>query len=141
VWIETFSIDQARVFPLSAQKALLGKIREDAGLVRKSGIEALVKIHEDNAGGATSVLYCDDNLYIMQRTGYGEDPGLIYVLNNSGDTWNGRLITTLWPNATFQPVAWWSKIDMARPINQSTDRDGRAQFYAPPRGYAVYAIK
>jgi len=30
---------------------------------------------------------------------------------------------------------------MARPINQSTDRDGRAQFYAPPRGYAVYAIK
>jgi hypothetical protein len=29
---------------------------------------------------------------------------------------------------------------MARPINQFTDRDGRAQFYAPPRGYAVYAI-
>ena len=22
-----------------------------------------------------------------------------------------------------------------------TDRDGRAQFYAPPRGYAVYAVK
>jgi hypothetical protein len=37
-------------------------------------------------------------------------------------------------------VAWWSKTDMARPINQFTDIDGRAQFYAPPRGYAVYAI-
>ncbi len=38
---KALSIDVSRVFPLSAQKALLGKIREDAGLVRKSGIEAL----------------------------------------------------------------------------------------------------
>ena len=37
------TLDAARIFPLSAQKALLGKIREDAGLVRKSGIEALEK--------------------------------------------------------------------------------------------------
>jgi alpha-amylase len=106
-----------------------------------NGIAALVQAHEKYAGGATDILYVDEDLYIMARTGYGEDPGLIYVLNNSGDSWNGRLITTLWPNATFQPVAWWSASDMARPINQSTDRDGRAQFYAPPRGYAVYAIK
>jgi alpha-amylase len=77
----------------------------------------------------------------MQRTGFGEDAGLIYVLNNSGMNWNGRMVTTLWANVTLQPVAWWSALDMARPINQSTDRDGRAQFYAPPRGYAVYAIK
>jgi hypothetical protein len=27
------------------------------------------------------------------------------------------------------------------PIDQTTDLDGRAQFYAPPRGYAVYAIR
>lgn len=38
---KALSLDAARIFPLSAQKALLGKIREDAGLVRKSGIEAL----------------------------------------------------------------------------------------------------
>ena len=30
---------------------------------------------------------------------------------------------------------------MARPIDQTTDRDGRAHFYAAPRGYAVYAMK
>jgi hypothetical protein len=35
------SLDASRIFPLSAQKALLGKVREDAGLIRKSGIEAL----------------------------------------------------------------------------------------------------
>jgi len=28
----------------------------------------------------------------MQRSGYGQDPGLIYVLNNRGDNWNGRLV-------------------------------------------------
>lgn len=106
-----------------------------------NGIAALVQAHEKYAGGATNILYVDDNLYIMQRTGFGEDPGLIYVLNNSGDTWNGRLVNTLWSNVTFQPVAWWSSSDRARPINQSTDRDGRAQFYAPPRGYAIYAIR
>jgi alpha-amylase len=106
-----------------------------------NGIAALVQAHEKYAGGETNILYVDDDLYIMQRTGFGEDAGLIYVLNNSGMNWNGRLVTTLWSNATFQPVAWWSAVDMARPINQSTDRDGRAQFYAPPRGYAVYAIK
>ena len=37
-------------------------------------------------------------------------------------------------------VAWWSKTDFSRPMDQSTDRDGHAQFYAPPRGYVVYAI-
>ena len=36
-------IPPERIFPISAQKALLGKVREDAGLVRKSGIEALEK--------------------------------------------------------------------------------------------------
>jgi alpha-amylase len=77
----------------------------------------------------------------MQRTGFADKPGLIYVLNNRGDNWNGRMVTTKFHNASLTPVAWWSKTDMARPINQSTDRDGRAQFYAPPRGYAVYAIR
>jgi len=38
---KALSLDASCIFPLSAQKALLGKIREDAGLVRKSGIEAL----------------------------------------------------------------------------------------------------
>jgi len=106
-----------------------------------NGIAALVNAHEKYAGGNTEVLYVDDNLYVMQRGGYDDKPGLIYVLNNRGDNWNGRTVTTKFINASFQPVAWWSKTDLARPINQPTDLDGRAQFYAPPRGYAVYAVK
>ena len=34
-------LPKERIFPISAQKALLGKIREDAGLIKKSGIESL----------------------------------------------------------------------------------------------------
>ena len=38
---KALALDPSRVFPLSAQKALLGKIKGDAALVKKSGIEAL----------------------------------------------------------------------------------------------------
>ena len=106
-----------------------------------NGIAALVTAHERYAGGAAEVLHVDDDLYILQRTGFGDKPGLIYVLNNRGDNWNGRTVTTKFFNASFHPVAWWSKTDLSRPINQPVDRDGRGQFYAPPRGYAVYAMK
>ena len=36
-------LPRERIFAISAQKALLGRIREDAGLIKKSGIEALEK--------------------------------------------------------------------------------------------------
>jgi alpha-amylase len=106
-----------------------------------NGITALVRAHEKYAGGGTQTLWLDDNLYIMQRAGFEDKPGLIYVLNNHGGDWRGALVSTKWYNASFGPVAWWSKTDMARPVDQVTDRDGRANFYAPPRGYAVYAVK
>ena len=38
---QALSLPRERIFALSAQKALIGKIREDAGLIRKSGIESL----------------------------------------------------------------------------------------------------
>jgi alpha-amylase len=106
-----------------------------------SGIDALVQAHEGYAAGATDVLYLDDNFYIMQRTGYDGKPGLVYVLNNNGDTWQGQWVTTRWSNASFRPVAWWGRNDRNRPEDQSTAADGRGRFFAAPRGYAVYAPK
>ena len=106
-----------------------------------NGIAALVSAHEKYAAGATSILYLDDDLYIMQRRGYGDQPGLIYVLNNRGDRWSGRWVSTQWSNTEFVPVAWWSKADMAQPITQHTDAEGRTQLFAGPRGFAVYAPK
>ncbi len=106
-----------------------------------NGIDALVQAHETHAAGPTEILYLDDNLYIMQRSGAGNQPGLIYVLNNNGDDWQGQWVSTKWTNASFRPVAWWGKIDISRPADQSTGPDGRGQFFAPARGYAVYAFQ
>jgi alpha-amylase len=102
------------------------------------GIAALVRAHETWAGGGTEVLRADDDLYIMQRLGYEAKPGLVFVLNNAGNRWNGSWVSTQWRGARFVPLAWWSGSDLARPEDQWAGSDGRAQFWAPPRGYVVY---
>jgi alpha-amylase len=103
-----------------------------------NGIAALVSAHERYAGGTTRVLYSDDSLYLMQRAGAGAQPGLVYVLNNLGDRWNGALVQTPWHNTGFEPVAWGG-YDPSRPDPKTTDGDGHADFWAGPRGWAVYA--
>ncbi len=106
-----------------------------------NGIDALVQAHERYAGGAAQTLYLDDDLYIMQRTGYDGKPGLLYVLNNRGNGWHGAWATTQWQNATLTPVAWWGTNDRSRPEDRTTAGDGRGQFFAATRGYAVYVVK
>lgn len=103
----------------------------------KSGIAALVRIHEDYAGGTTSVLHVDDNLYVMQRNGFGGQKGLIFVLNNQGDGWNGIWVKTEWRNTRFVPGAWRGR-DTLVPQEKWTQEEGWGEFWAPPRGYAVY---
>jgi alpha-amylase len=105
------------------------------------GIAALVHAHENYASGGTQVLHVDDGLYIMRRTGYENRPGLIYILNNLGDRWNGGWVNTGQPNTEYRPVAWWSASDLNPPSSQYSNVVGSAQFWAPPRGYAVYAPK
>lgn len=102
------------------------------------GIDALISVHEQFAGGTTDVLFVDDNLYIMQRNGFGSQPGLVFVLNNRGDGWNGTSVGTRWPNKAFAPIAWNGR-DQSAPQPKLTSAAGVADFYAAPRGYAVYA--
>ena len=103
-----------------------------------NGIAALVAAHERCAGGATEVLYADDNLYIMQRTGSGSQTGLVFVLNNLGDMWSGIEVQTQWRSVQFQAVAYGGN-DPGQPEAKWTGSDGRADFWAGPRGWAVYA--
>jgi len=110
-----------------------------AGL--KGGIDALVRVHEDHAGGGTSILHCDDDLYIMQRSGMGAQKGLVFVMNNRGDAWNGAGVKTQWSNTRFVPAAWRGRDDAGIPQEQWTNGDGWGEFYAPPRGYAVYVLE
>jgi alpha-amylase len=104
-----------------------------------NGIAALVDVHEKLARGPTDVLHVDRDLYIMERRGFDGRPGLVFALNNRGDGWNGTRVNTQWRSTSFRPVAWWSGSDLARPSDQWTHADGSGQFWAPPRGYAVYA--
>src|SRR5262249_6584218 len=102
-----------------------------------NGIAALVTAHERNAGGTTNVLHADDDLYIMQRSGAGAQPGLLYVLNNRGDGWNGPPVQTQWRATRFEPIAYGGN-DVNRPDGKTTSGDGHADFWAAPRGWAVY---
>jgi len=104
---------------------------------QESGISALVNIHEQYAGGTTSVLYVDDNLYIMQRSGFDMQKGLIFVLNNR-ESWNGTSVKTEWINTKFVLMAWRGVDDTNTPQNIQTDNNGLAQFWAPTCGYCVY---
>lgn len=103
-----------------------------------SGIAALVRVHGSHAGGTTSVLHVDEDLYIMQRNGFDAQPGLVFVMNNLGDRWNGQTVQTRWKATRFVPVAWRGRDDAGKPQEEHTGADGKADFWAPPRGYAVY---
>jgi alpha-amylase len=103
-----------------------------------NGIAALVSAHEKFAGGSTEVLFTSGDVYVMQRTGDGGHPGLVFVLNNRGDSWNGATVGTQWHAVRFEPVAWGGQ-DTSRPATEWTQGDGYGSFWAGPRGWAVYA--
>ena len=103
-----------------------------------SGIAALVRAHESSAGGEMVVRHLEDDLYIMERLGTTSQPGLVFVLNNRGDRWQGQWVDTSRASTRYVPVAWWGH-DGAAPLESWSQADGRGQFWAPPRGYVVYA--
>lgn len=100
-------------------------------------IAALVKIHESYAAGNTSILHANEDLYIMQRHGLYEQKGLIFVLNTNGGDWRGAWVQTKWKHQAFQVAATRGRhTDI--PQSPTSNGDGWAEFYAPPRGYAVF---
>jgi alpha-amylase len=102
-----------------------------------NGIDALIDVHHRYAGGESTVLHADPDLYIMQRGGAEGQSGLVYVLNNLGDKWSGTSVKTKWQNQKFKPVAWDGH-DTAHPDERTTDAEGNSEFPAPPRGYCIY---
>jgi alpha-amylase len=102
------------------------------------GIERLVQLHESHAGGRTNLLYVDDLLYVMERTGAGAQPGLVFALNNSGEVLRRR-VRTCFREKTLLPLAWRGRNALLTPQEVTTDSDGRCEVEVPPRGYVVYA--
>lgn len=106
---------------------------------KPSGIERLVQVHESHAGGGTRILYADDNFYAMERTGAGQQPGLVFSLNNSGAIIKQRLKTGF-PGTTLKPLAWRAKEMIYDPPTVTTDAEGWCDVEAPQRGYVVYGV-
>ncbi len=105
-----------------------------------NGIAALVDVHERLARGGTDVLHVDDSLYVMQRRGLEGTGGLILVLNGSREAWRGVRVETAFPAMRLDAIAYGSDLDAGTPEAKHTDARGGGDFWAPPRGYAVYAI-
>ena len=87
--------------------------------------------------GPAQVLFVDDDLYIMQRLGDGNQSRLILVLNNRGN-WNGTWVQTRWSNTRLAPAAWRGLDDSNVPQEKWTNESGWVDLWAPPRGYTVY---
>ncbi|HLX22093.1 MAG TPA: dynamin family protein [Usitatibacter sp.] len=51
-------LSKDRIFPISAQKGLLGRIRDDAGLVKRSGLEVLEKFLADEVVPMKRTILC-----------------------------------------------------------------------------------
>jgi len=101
------------------------------------GIERLVKVHESHAGGKSAIRYVDDLMYVMERTGIGSQPGLLFALNNSGETL-GRQVQSGFRGATLRPLAWHGRDTAPQPPAITTDGDGWCHVEVPQRGYVIY---
>jgi alpha-amylase len=108
-----------------------------AGPDSASGIERLVQVHESHAGGMANILYVDDLLYIMERTGAGTQPGLLFALNNGGNSLKKR-VKTGFGSRMHQPLAWHGRDATHTPSEIIADTDGWCEVEAPPRGYVIY---
>lgn len=104
-----------------------------------SGIERLAQVHESHAGGGTNILFVDDVLYIMERTGAGPQPGLVFALNNLGGALK-KTVKTCFRNTELKPLAWRGKDSVTTPRTVTTDSDGLCEVETPQRGYVVYGM-
>ncbi|EPR42480.1 alpha amylase catalytic region [Desulfovibrio sp. X2] len=102
------------------------------------GMDALIRVHEELADGPSRVLWADETLYLMQRTGSVGREGLVLALNNHGGQWRGERVFTGTAGGRWTPAAWWSAQTLDMPQDQPDSAEGMAEFWAPPRGYAVY---
>jgi alpha-amylase len=94
-------------------------------------LKAMIKIHNLYANGDLSVLYADEDLYVMER---GGDPGLLLVLNDNPDLEKNVEVTTKWNNVEIHDL-------LGRMPNLTVDESGKAIISANSFNYGVYSIE
>ncbi len=94
-------------------------------------LKAMIKIHNLYANGDLSVLYADEDLYLMERRG---DPGLLLVLNDNPDLEKNIEVTTKWNSIELHDL-------LGRMPNITTDEYGKATISASSYNYGVYSVE
>jgi len=102
-----------------------------------SGIERLVQVHEEFAGGTTNIIYVDDIFYAMERSGAGDQPSLVFALNNSAEQLK-KWVKCGFNGKNLNPLAWRGRYSMASPQPVQVNGDGWVEIEVPSRGYVVY---
>jgi alpha-amylase len=96
-------------------------------------------VHESHACGGTNVVWLDDSLYVMERSGSNPQPGLLFALNNSGGSRRER-VKTRFADTRLSPLAWRAKDEVINPREITPDGDGWADIEVPRLGYVVYGV-
>jgi len=99
--------------------------------LNKDKMNNLIWIHNNKAGGSTSILYSDQDEYLARRNGA---PGLIVYINNS-NAWQERWVSTNWYNARIKDYTGNSGWE---PVTQG---DGWVKIEVPPKGYSIWSTK
>jgi alpha-amylase len=116
----------------------------------KDKIFELVDVRRRFAAGKTSTLWKDDHLFIAQRNGNGgQIDGLVVAINNSPTDTLGQWVSVKseWANKVLKIYSFSGKVDggnqdkfTGETSDVTVQADGRVRFWAPPRGYAIYAF-
>ncbi|CAM1374113.1 alpha-amylase [Tenacibaculum xiamenense] len=99
----------------------------------KERLNNLIWIHNNLAGGNTSILYTDNDEYVARRNGHN-NAGLVVYINNANH-WQERWIQTNWSNTRIKDYTGHSNWE---PITQG----GKwVKIQVPPKSYSVWAPK
>ncbi|SEB73657.1 alpha-amylase [Tenacibaculum sp. MAR_2009_124] len=101
--------------------------------LNKERLNNLIWIHNNLAGGDTTILYTDNDEYVARRNGYNS-AGLVVYINNANH-WQERWIQTNWSNTRIKDYTGHSNW---QPVTQG----GKwVKIQVPPKSYTVWAPK
>lgn len=99
----------------------------------KERLNNLIWIHNNLAGGSTSILHVDNDEYIAKRNG-NNNSGLVVYINNSS-SWKERWVETNWSNTRIKDYTGNSSW---QPVTQGSKW---VKLQAPPKSYSIWSTK
>lgn len=103
--------------------------------LNKGALNKLISIHNELATGNTTIMYVDNDEYIMRRNGYNGNPGLILYINMSNS------VQEKWVESNWVSKEIKDHTGNAANWNPTTRSDKWVRLKAPAGSYSVYSLK